>query len=299
MLKGIGFFIRIILAFHYSCIKQLLNATLDILMDTHLKIIALFVLILFVSSFAQSSQGGSIQFRSKPEQVDVFSPHYGYIGTTPFTFILKDKIPAEALQTGVWNIGPFTASKKGSAPIIIYPTLEITKTIQEGSPTPSDVQPSWVYNFPFLCTNTISDIPQKPEVPTFFACNHWVDENQDGAVAPNEWVGIKEVFRPNENITFVAYIDKGIGVDFEYELRDPNNNRPNLDAKLPPASPNTPAASSETTKYEKSVIRVEFSVKDLIGCPTIENAPSSPAGDWKMYWKIQGSLVNITQVRLK
>lgn len=256
------------------------------------------LLLLLGSCFSQVTHNGSIQFISQPANIAVYSPQYGFIGRTPCLFNIPWPIPAHALQSGVWQPGPFTAQQNDGTIITIHPKLTITDDMKQKVLTQNSLDYCWIFTIPVAMehefqTNEISS------AGNFFACNHWVDKNLNGMVEQDEWFGIKEHYRPNETITFVAYINKGVGTEFKYELRDPDNNMADLTHRPARKGPATPTISTETTKFDQSVIRAEYLVRDLIGCPTQGSTAVSPAGDWKMYWYIEGTLVNITQVSLK
>ncbi len=276
-----------------------MNATLVSLMFTPFKRIALSLLLMSISSFTQVNQYGFIQFISNPPNVSIYSPQNILIGRTPFFYRIPVSISAQTVRAGEWQLGPFKADVNDGAPIIFYPKLVMTEHIINQYNTQHNFNHCWVFNVPLSQHRNASTQPLPDAVPTFFACNHWVDANQNGSVDPDEWRGIKNHFRPNETITFVAYIDKGVGIKFRYDLRDPNNNRPDLTLQTALNGLSTPTLSTETAKFNKGAIRVEYSVRDLIGCPTGPTTPASPAGDWKMYWYIEDILVNITKVSLK
>lgn len=243
-------------------------------MNTHLKYTALLLFIIFISLYSQS---GTILFRSTPSQADVYSAKYGYLGTTPFKFTLKEPIPAAALQAGTWQ-HEFAVRYKNGAPIVFYPQLPITKAIRMHYQSQKDVNTCWLVNFPINTKESTFSAELVPTPPDFFACNYWIDENQDGAIAPNEWYGIKDYFRKHEQITFVAHIRQDIGVSFSYILYDPDGTI--FESSMP-----------ERTTFNTSVVRYNRAVKALI-----ENGG---AGDWEMHWFIEGDLVNVTKVRLK
>ncbi len=267
-------------------------------MITLIQRLGFWLLLLLAPCLSQVSQNGTIQFISHPANMAVYSPQYGLIGRTPCYFSIPSPIPAQALQSGIWQLGPFTARPNDGDLITFYPKLTITESMKQKVLTQNNLDYCWIITIPVsmeneFVTNEIST------VDNFFACNHWVDENQNGMVEPDEWFGIKEHFRPNETITFVAYINQGVGTEFKYELHNPDNNIPDLTRRPARKGPATPTISTETTKFDQSVIRAEYLVRDLIGCPTLGSSVVSPAGDWKMYWYIENTLVNITQVSLK
>jgi hypothetical protein len=112
--------------------------------------------------------------------------------------------------------------------------------------------------------------------PNFFACNQWIDTNQDGLYDANEFQNIKNSFRSYENIIFIGRFYKPVGTMLKYKIF-------------------TPAGSvlmedSHASTFNPAIFGFSSSVRDLLSGGT--------PGVWKVQWFVEDILVNETLVTL-
>lgn len=63
---------------------------------------------------------------------------------------------------------------------------------------------------------------REPIVPGFFACNGWIDNNQDGNRDFSEFQNIKDIFRSNETVMFVGHFEVPIGSIIKLQIIAPD-----------------------------------------------------------------------------
>ncbi|MCM8815900.1 MAG: hypothetical protein NC913_00050 [Candidatus Omnitrophica bacterium] len=112
--------------------------------------------------------------------------------------------------------------------------------------------------------------------PDFFSCNYWIDRNQDGKIAIDEWEGVKDCFFENEHVCFVAYFRQKPGTPLSFRLISPDG----------------------TVHSEK---KLKQTAKTTIWCQEYEARNLVRAkgyGIWKVEWYAGDRLVNITTIRI-
>jgi hypothetical protein len=101
----------------------------------------------------------------------------------------------------------------------------------------------------------------------YFACNAWVDRNQDGIYDYYEFVNIKKTFHSTETILFVGFFTKSpSGSKLSFKLYSPDG-----------------YLIREVTQiqlYNKTLLHPQYIVGDLIS----EESP----GIWKGVWDVDG-----------
>jgi hypothetical protein len=111
----------------------------------------------------------------------------------------------------------------------------------------------------------------------YFACNAWVDRNQDGKYDYYEFVDIKKTFHSTENILFVGFFTKSpSGSKLSFSLFSPDG-----------------YLIREVTQiqlYRKTLLHSQYVVGDLIS----EESP----GIWKGVWEVDGVEVGESEVNL-
>ncbi|HPP66484.1 MAG TPA: hypothetical protein PKX05_01055 [bacterium] len=115
-----------------------------------------------------------------------------------------------------------------------------------------------------------------PSHPDFFACNYWVDRNQNNTIDDDEWDGIKTDFRTWEHICFVGYFYYKEGTYLAFRLFAPNG-----------------SLYKEKTARQKAKISVwcqEYDASELV--------EYGGTGVWRVEWFGDGQLVNITAIRI-
>ncbi|MCM8805576.1 MAG: hypothetical protein NC825_02440 [Candidatus Omnitrophica bacterium] len=115
-----------------------------------------------------------------------------------------------------------------------------------------------------------------PARPDFFACNYWIDKNQNGKIEDDEWEGIKFDFRESEHISFVAYFYQKPGTPLSFKLIAPDGS----------------VYKEKTLKQtaKKTVWCQEYEARDLV--------KECGEGVWNMEWYVEGRIVNITTIRI-
>jgi hypothetical protein len=111
----------------------------------------------------------------------------------------------------------------------------------------------------------------------YFACNAWVDRNQDGKYDYFEFVNIKKTFHASENILFVGFFTKSpSGSKLTFRLFSPDG-----------------YLVREVTQiqlYRKTLLHSQYIVSDLIS--------EESAGIWKGVWDVDGVEVGESEVNL-
>lgn len=130
-----------------------------------------------------------------------------------------------------------------------------------------------------LCGGCVKNFNQNPPLNLgldFFACNYWIDRNQDGKIDIDEWEGIKDCFLENEHISFVAYFRQKPGTSISFKLIAPDG------------SLYREKSLKQTAKI--TIWCQEYEAKNLIG--------EKGSGIWKMEWYAGEQLVNITYIKV-
>jgi hypothetical protein len=132
----------------------------------------------------------------------------------------------------------------------------------------------WEFLFDF---NAAEDEARAKKESDFFACNYWLDEDQNSCISRGEFRGVKDHFRMHEKVVFVALLKQGAGVNYSYALEAPDGSvyRKNYTNK---------------TRFKNALAQAEFQVRDLVN--------QKGVGQWKMQWLIEGHPVAITAVNL-
>ena len=111
----------------------------------------------------------------------------------------------------------------------------------------------------------------------YFACNAWVDRNQDGKYDYYEFVNIKRTFHSSENILFVGFFTKSpSGSKLTFRLFSPDG-----------------YLVREVTQmqlYRKTLLHSQYLVGDLIS--------EGMEGVWKGVWDVDGIQVAESEVNL-
>jgi hypothetical protein len=210
--------------------------------------------------------------RSEPQNARIYKAPGNYVGTTPCRIKLNE-LPKDLAAKGQVDIGEFTAYNENFPPVTKDLKLELNDSNQITKKKLFRKSLEW--HFLFELDKNDSSAPSN-SLPRFFACNYWIDRNQDSQVSADEVEGIKDYFQIHETITFVAIIEKGAGVHFSYTLVAPDGSIYLQD--------------TETARYDKCMRRLEFKVRELIS--------EKDSGVWRMFWRIEDKLVAITKVSL-
>ena len=222
--------------------------------------------------FFSCAPKASLIIRSEPQNARIYKAPGSYVGTTPCRIKLNE-LPKDLAAKGEIDIGEFTAYNENFPPVTKDLKLKLNDGNQITKKKLFRKSLEWHFLFEF-------DKNSSPDtynaLPKFFACNYWIDRNQDSQVSVDEVQGIKDHFQIHETVTFVAIIEKGAGVHFSYTLMAPDGS--------------TYFQDSETARYDKCMRRLEFKVRDLIS--------EKESGVWRMFWRIEGKLVAITKVTL-
>jgi hypothetical protein len=111
----------------------------------------------------------------------------------------------------------------------------------------------------------------------FFACNEWVDRNQDGIYDYYEFVNIKKTFHSTENILFVGFFAKSpSGSKLRFRLFSPDGY---LVREV-----------TQVQLYRKTLLHSQYLAGDLIS--------EESEGIWKGVWDIDGVEVGESEVNL-
>jgi hypothetical protein len=125
------------------------------------------------------------------------------------------------------------------------------------------------------CTITNKKYAIKPL--HFFACNEWVDRNQDDIYDYYEFEDIKKTFHSTENILFVGFFTKSPGGSkLTFRLISPDG-----------------YLVREVTQiqlYRKTLLQSQYLVSDLIS--------EESEGIWKGVWDVDGVEVGESEVNL-
>ena len=110
----------------------------------------------------------------------------------------------------------------------------------------------------------------------FFICNYWVDRDQDGETALNEFVGIKNQFRANESVTLVGILIGHQGSRLTTRLYNGENRLVNTD--------------NMTLPFESSVYKLEFGPWELVN--------KGGQGLYQVQWYINDNMVNVNKFNI-
>lgn len=125
------------------------------------------------------------------------------------------------------------------------------------------------------CSITNKNYSARPLL--YFACNAWVDRNQDGKYDYYEFVDIKKTFHSTENILFVGFFTKSpSGSKLSFSLFSPDG-----------------YLIREVTQiqlYRKTLLHSQYVVGDLIS--------EESQGIWKGVWEVDGVEVGESEVNL-
>ena len=117
----------------------------------------------------------------------------------------------------------------------------------------------------------------KSESPHFFACNRWVDSNNDGIYDFNEFENIKSTFHSSETVLFVGFITSlPSGSKIRFRLYAPDGLLIH--------------EFTEPTLFKGTLLHAEYSVMELIS--------NKSTGVWDAVWDIEDEVVAETQVNL-
>lgn len=123
---------------------------------------------------------------------------------------------------------------------------------------------------------TVFNEKTENEICYYFACNYWIDRNQDKKIDLDEWEGIKDIFYENEHISFVAYFNQKPGTPLSFKLISPDGSV---------YKEKTLKQTAKTTVWCQ-----EYEAKDLVN--------NKGPGIWKIEWYAGSQLVNITFIRI-
>ncbi len=210
---------------------------------------------------------------SEPSGAHLYTKNDKFVGITPYTVRLNE-IPQEARDKGVWELGELVAYKEGYSPVTRHLRLPLDDTAAKKKSLFQAEVTEWEFLFDF---NSGEQERQSPAATDFFACNFWLDEDQNSCISRDEFRGVKDQFRAHEKITFVALLKQGAGVNYSYTLHAPDGSVYQQD-------------ENNQTRFKNAMAQAEFYVRELVD--------QRGVGQWKMQWKIEGNPVAITAVNL-
>lgn len=231
-----------------------------------------FICTLFAFLMTACAPQAYVTLRSEPSGAHLYTSSEKFVGVTPYTLRL-DNIPVEAQEKGVLELGQLVAYKEGYDPVARRINLPVEANKKSKKLFQTEIT-EWEFLFDF---NSEQSEKQSKTGDDFFACNYWLDEDQNSCISRREFQGIKDHFRMHEKVTFVALFKQGAGVNYSYALEAPDGSiyQRNLNNK---------------TRFKNAMAQAEFQVRDLVNNKGI--------GQWRMQWMIEGNPVAITAVNL-
>ena len=137
----------------------------------------LFVGALFSFLLTACAPQAYVTLHSEPSGAHLYTRTDKFVGITPYTVKLSD-IPVEAREKGVWELGELVAYKEGYEPV----SRKLRLPVEVNSPTTKKIfQPEiteWEFLFDFNAAETERRAKKESD---FFACNYWLDEDQNRA----------------------------------------------------------------------------------------------------------------------
>jgi hypothetical protein len=128
-----------------------------------------------------------------------------------------------------------------------------------------------------LASCSVTHIKYSSETPQFFACNRWVDRNNDGIYDYYEFENIKNTFHSSENVLFVGFFKAlPAGSKLHFQLFAP-------DGVLV-------YEFTQPTLFKRTLLRAEYSVMELIA--------KKSTGIWDAVWELEDDIIAETQVNL-
>ena len=115
------------------------------------------------------------------------------------------------------------------------------------------------------------------EPPHFFACNRWIDRNEDGKYDAYEFENIKDTFHSSETVLFVAFFKNlPTGSAVTFMLFAPDGSLFHEFTQL--------------QVFKSTLYRSEYSAGDLIS--------RKSTGVWAGVWEVEGEEIAETDVSL-